>query len=129
MAEAVRICKGLDWSLHVIGVIEDEVVLELADRHRIPVAESRQRALTNTRRALERMLDDVDVSADARLHLVIGPLISDILSGVEWLSPEPVLRGDDGLSEPMMLAAPLPASRPHGRQTPFAMLGSDTLAT
>ena len=128
LAEAVRICKGLDRSLHVIHVIEDEVVLEMADRDRIPVAESRQRALTDTRAALKRMLDDVDAPADTRLHLVIGPLVSEILSGVELLSPELVLLGEDGLSEPMMLAAPLSASRPHGRQTRFAMLGSETVA-
>jgi len=128
LAEAVRICKGLDRSLHVIHVIEDEVVLEMADRDRISVAQSRQRALTDTRAALKRMLDDVDAPGDTRLHLVIGPLVSEILFGVELLSPELVLLGEDGLSEQMMLAAPLPASRPHGSQTRFAMLGSETVA-
>ena len=128
LAEAVRICKGLDRSLHVIHVIEDEIVLEMADRDRISVAQSRQRALTDTRAALKRMLDDVDAPGDTRLHLVIGPLVSEILFGVELLSPELVLLGEDGLSEQMMLAAPLPASRPHGSQTRFAMLGSETVA-
>ena len=117
LSEAVRICKTFERRLHVIHVVEDRVVDNLADLLQKSTVEARREALGKARAALARLVREEGAPPDTRLHLTVGAPVPEILACVEDLEPGLLVLGERGLSRSRVGAESVAASGPHGVPT------------
>lgn len=97
LVEAARLAIGDGAVLHVLHVIQDLVLAELADATAIAPDALEQQAIDDARGAIDALLADIDTPDDVRVEVVSGTPLKVLLDRIDTLAPDLVVLGLTGM--------------------------------